>query len=181
VTEGELLSMTTAAAIAAELIRSEEGCVLTAYPDPASPLAKHTGTSGAPWTIGYGHTGADVRPGTVWTRKQAEDALSIRVAGFQSEARRTWAGADKLSPYAEAALISLAYNRGTDLRKKAGDAMDRRREMRELIPAVAARDYERMAQLFESMCRIWEGKGLNGLLTRRRREAALCRKAKGGK
>ena len=39
------------------LIQSWEGCRLRAYPDPAS--------GGAPWTIGYGHTGPQVKPGLV--------------------------------------------------------------------------------------------------------------------
>ena len=49
------------------LIKQVEGCRLNAYPDPA--------TGGAPWTIGYGHTGNDVRPGMVWTQVQADSAL----------------------------------------------------------------------------------------------------------
>ena len=44
-----------------------EGCKLTAYPDPA--------TGGAPWTIGYGHTGPDVHPGLTITQEQAEELL----------------------------------------------------------------------------------------------------------
>lgn len=44
------------------LIQEFEGCVLTAYPDPA--------TGGAPWTIGYGHTHG-VNPGDVCTKEQA--------------------------------------------------------------------------------------------------------------
>jgi lysozyme len=45
-----------------------EGCELEAYPDPA--------THGAPWTIGYGHTGPDVHPGLVWSVEQAQAALA---------------------------------------------------------------------------------------------------------
>jgi GH24 family phage-related lysozyme (muramidase) len=55
--------------------------------------------------------------------------------------------------------------------------MDRRREMRELQPAIVRRDYREMARLFRSMRRIWEGKGLAGLLRRRETEAALCEEA----
>ncbi len=49
--------------------------------------------------------------------------------------------------------------------------------MRELVPAVVQRDYTRMAELFESMTRIWAGERMGGLLKRRRAEAALCRRA----
>ena len=51
----------------AHLTESFEGLRLTAYPDP--------GTGGAPWTIGYGHTGPDVHPGLTITQEQAEELL----------------------------------------------------------------------------------------------------------
>ena len=44
------------------LIQEFEGCVLKAYPDPA--------TGGEPWTIGYGHT-RGVKPTDVCTKEQA--------------------------------------------------------------------------------------------------------------
>jgi lysozyme len=49
------------------LTRLMEGCVLTAYPDPAS--------GGAPWTIGNGHTGPDVKPGLTITQAKADSLL----------------------------------------------------------------------------------------------------------
>src|SRR5262245_44221185 len=48
------------------LIEEFEGCILHAYPDPA--------TGAAPWTIGYGHTHG-VEPGMTCTRRQALDWL----------------------------------------------------------------------------------------------------------
>ena len=48
-----------------------EGLSLKAYPDP--------GTGGAPWTIGYGHTGPEVHPGMVITQDQAEAYLMADV------------------------------------------------------------------------------------------------------
>jgi lysozyme len=68
----------------ATLVKLMEALELTAYPDPASPLARalrdglkvsHRTHSGAPWTIGYGHTGPEVVPGLVWTVEQADAAL----------------------------------------------------------------------------------------------------------
>lgn len=71
---------------AVALVTQFEGLDLTAYPDPASPLARAlaaaglTGKavpasmldlSGAPWTCGYGHTGEDVKPGMVASMAQA--------------------------------------------------------------------------------------------------------------
>ncbi len=41
---------------AVKLVQGAEGLRLTAYPDP--------GTGGAPWTVGWGHTGPEVGPET---------------------------------------------------------------------------------------------------------------------
>jgi len=77
-------------------LRLDEGCVLSAYPDPGSPLGRkleelgialeHYASfsdwrtlSGDPWTIGYGNTGQDVRPGVVWTQAQADAMFNARV------------------------------------------------------------------------------------------------------
>jgi lysozyme len=49
------------------LIKEFEGCILTAYPDPA--------TGGDPWTIGVGHTGPEVKAGLIITEAQADDYL----------------------------------------------------------------------------------------------------------
>ena len=54
------------------LLKTWEGCRLSAYPDPAS--------GGAPWTIGYGHTGPDVVPGLTITQQQADALLQKDVA-----------------------------------------------------------------------------------------------------
>jgi lysozyme len=75
-----------------------------AYPDPA--------TGGAPWTAGWGSTGPDVTPTTVWTEAQATQALDREVG-------QKALGILKLSPTLiqaddrkVAALISFAYNCG---------------------------------------------------------------------
>ena len=49
------------------LTENFEGLRLIAYPDPA--------TNGDPWTIGYGHTGAEVHKGMTITQEQAEELL----------------------------------------------------------------------------------------------------------
>lgn len=56
------------------LISGFEGKRMCAYPDP--------GTRGAPWTIGYGHTGPEVRPGLCISKEQADALLlaDIRIA-----------------------------------------------------------------------------------------------------
>jgi lysozyme len=56
---------------AIDIAKAFEGLRLEAYPDP--------GTGGAPWTIGYGHTGG-VRPGDKITAAQAETFLIADLA-----------------------------------------------------------------------------------------------------
>jgi GH24 family phage-related lysozyme (muramidase) len=54
------------------LIKSFEGCVLTAYLDAVGI-----------WTVGYGHTGPSVHRGLTITQKQAEDILVQDVRRFE--------------------------------------------------------------------------------------------------
>lgn len=75
-----------------------------AYPDP--------GTGTDPWTIGWGCTGPDIKPGTVWTQAHAQIQLDNHLLKF-------YQGLINLSPsllHAStprvAALISFVYNCG---------------------------------------------------------------------
>lgn len=187
--------------IARQFIAGFEGCHLHAYPDPRSPLGRaliaRFGSrsidlvghgklaipfelrqmDGSPWTIGYGDTGKHVFDGLRWTQEQADNAFERRLLEFDDAVIRTWPGAHLLHPAARAALISLAYNRGTSLERLPNDRLDRRSEMRSLVPAVRSQDYDRMSDLFLAMRRIWQGEGMGGLLRRREGEAALCRQA----
>lgn len=153
--------------IAAKLAMRSEGCRLSAYWDEFGKV----------WTVGWGATGADIKEGTVWSQQHADFRLLQRLAMDFARVKATWPGADRLHPKAQASLIDLAYNRGVSLTKKASDALDRRREMRELQPAVVRRDYASMAALHRSMKRIWEGKQMDGLLTRCEARADLCDEA----
>ena len=66
------------------LLKTWEGCRLSAYPDPAS--------GGGPWTIGYGHTGPDVVPGLTITQQQADALLQKDVAHAASAVERLLPG-----------------------------------------------------------------------------------------
>lgn len=153
--------------IASNLARASEGCRLTAYWD----------SFGQVWTVGHGATGPDIREGTVWSQQHADSRLLQRLAMDFAKAKRAWPGADRLHPKAQAALIDTVYNRGASLTKRVDDKMDRRREMRELQPAVVRKDYAEMARLFRSMKRLWAGQGMDGLLTRCEARAVLCEEA----
>lgn len=79
------------------------GCM--AYPDP--------GTGAEPWTIGWGSTGPDVRPSTVWSREAAQLRLEREVLHFAVETLRLSPGLKAELPRRFAAIISFCYNCGT--------------------------------------------------------------------
>jgi peptidoglycan hydrolase-like protein with peptidoglycan-binding domain len=74
-----------------------------------------------------------------------------------------------LTPAQRTALVSLVYNRGTDL-----DG-DRRREMLAIRTLLAAGRIDDVPEQFESMTRLWEPAVAGGLIRRRRSEALLWR------
>ena len=86
-----------------QLIRRWEGCRLEAYPDPAS--------GADPWTIGYGHTGADVRPGLRISQAQAEAWLLADIAISEAAVDRLLNGVT-LSPRQRDGLVSFCFNVG---------------------------------------------------------------------
>lgn len=77
--------------------------LVEAYPDP--------GTGGAPWTIGWGATGADIGPGTVWTRGQCDARLAIDVARHAADVVRALGDAPTTQAQFDA-LVSFHYNTG---------------------------------------------------------------------
>jgi lysozyme len=82
-----------------DLIKEFEGCELTAYVCPAGVL-----------TVGYGHTGPDVKPGQEIDEDEAEQLLRNDLAKFETcveemlEVEVTQAQFD--------ALVSFAFNLG---------------------------------------------------------------------
>jgi GH24 family phage-related lysozyme (muramidase) len=75
---------------------------VTAYPDP--------GTGGAPFTIGYGHTGPDVHPGLVIDKPRAEALLRSDLAGAEADVAREVVVA--LNENEFSALVSFTFNVG---------------------------------------------------------------------
>lgn len=121
------------------------------------------------------------------TEAQARDVFLRQI--LPREERQTAAGfpgSESLPGLAFGALVSLVYNRGTAL-----DG-DRRREMKAIHDAIV--NYGQNAEgeeptvrqnnllrfiagRFRAMKRLWEGKGLDGLLRRRDAEADLVEEA----
>lgn len=104
-----------------DLIKRFEGCVLKAYPDPA--------TNGDPWTIGYGHTGPEVKPGMTISQDIA-NAYLVKDAEHAADAVRRMVTVPLTQGQFDA-LVSFVFNCGagnfqksTLLRKlNAGDTL----------------------------------------------------------
>lgn len=92
------------------LIKFFEGCGkrrpdgrYEAYPDPA--------TGRAPWTIGWGTTGTDVKQGTIWTQAQCDARFTTDVAYVAGKVA-SMIGAAPTGQHQFDALVALAYNIG---------------------------------------------------------------------
>lgn len=137
--------------IALSFVKRAEGCRLTAYPDPA--------TGAEPWTVGYGATGPDIGPDTVWTQEQADADLAQRLDRINVTV--TQAVRVRLGPHQRAALVSLAYNIGT------GSFLQST-----MLRCINDGDYNRACGQFG----VWimaAGRVLVGLIRRRAAEAEL--------
>jgi GH24 family phage-related lysozyme (muramidase) len=102
--------------------------------------------------------------------------LRRMVPTHAARTRSIYPSLDTLSPARRTALISLVFNRGTDL------SGERRREMKQIQALLAdgsAAAMDAVAGQIESMTRLWSPDSAQGLITRRRREAQLWREGFG--
>ena len=156
----EPLDTRQASAAGIALIKRFEGCarlrpngMVEAYPDP--------GTGGAPWTIGWGATGPEIGPHTIWSREQCDSRLLRDIARHAGEVDRALHDAPTSQSQFDA-LVSFHFNTGvighaTLTRKhRAGDH------------AGAAAEFARWNRA--------GGRILPGLTRRRAAEAELYRK-----
>jgi GH24 family phage-related lysozyme (muramidase) len=93
--------------------------------------------------------------------------LERSVPKYQKLTQQAFPGVDDLPADAQGALFSLVYNRGTSMN---GDSRAEMRAIRDLVPKG---DLQGIADQIRAMKRLWEGKGLDGLLKRRDAEADL--------
>ena len=153
---------------AIDLVKEAEGLRLTAYPDPA--------TGGAPWTIGYGHTGPDVRPGLRIDKAQAERLLQADLATAAAVVDR--AVTVELSDNQRGALVAFVMNIGAGRKAKGKDAgKDGFVTLKSGQPSTLLRklnlgDAAGAAAEFSKWTR-GAGKVMPGLVKRRAAEAAL--------
>lgn len=92
------------------VIKRFEGCerrradgLVEAYPDPA--------TGGAPWTIGWGATGPEIGPGTVWTQAQCDARLERDLVRYAADVSQAIGEAATTQNQFDA-LVSFHYNTG---------------------------------------------------------------------
>ena len=75
-----------------------------AYPDPGS-------ADGSPWTIGWGSTGPDIGPATVWTQAECDARFGLDAARCAGEVARALGDAATSQNQFDA-LVSFHYNTG---------------------------------------------------------------------
>jgi len=85
-------------------LKRDEGLRLSAYPDPL--------TGSHPWTIGYGHTGPEVKPGLVWTEEQAEAALIRDIEEHNAKLLEALPWVAGLDPVRRRVLFNMSFNLG---------------------------------------------------------------------
>lgn len=86
-----------------DLIHSFEQLRLKAYPDPGSK-------DGKPWTNGWGSTGPDIGPGTVWTKEKADARFASDLSKFEQAV--SILVKVPLKQHQFDALVSFTYNLG---------------------------------------------------------------------
>jgi GH24 family phage-related lysozyme (muramidase) len=121
-----------------------------------------TGQAGKEYTKQHKDSGIEIP----WD-KALEIFDDITWAKFSRLAENAFPKLDELCDDAYGAIVSLVFNRGSSLK---GDSRVEMRNIRDLVPS---KDYRGIAKELRKMKRIWEGKGLDGLIERREAEAKL--------
>ena len=88
---------------------------------------------------------------------------------YYAMTKKIYPNMDLLNEDTQGALVSMVYNRGNKLE---GDS---RLEMRAIVDLIVKQDYEGIAEQIERSKRLWENRGLDGLVVRRESEADLVR------
>lgn len=85
-------------------IEADEGFRAQAYPDPLS--------GAEPWTVGYGATGPDIGPSTVWTLEEAQAWTAARIQKLAGQFTLAITGWTDLNDPRQDVLVNMAYNLG---------------------------------------------------------------------
>lgn len=144
------------------IVQPSENCVLKAYPDPK--------TGGAPWTCGWGTTGSDIGPNTVWTQDYADQR-------YDATADATGDIVDQhvtvpLTPQMKAAVASIIENVGSGSAVHDGIIRLKNGQPSTLLRKLNEGDYQGACDEFPK----WDSPGSSvqhGLDIRRNKECAL--------
>jgi lysozyme len=136
------------------MIKRFEGCRLTAYKDSVGVL-----------TIGYGHTGSDVKQGLKITQAKADELFDKDLAKFEVALTAAVSGV-KVNQYQFDALLSFAFNLG--IAKLKGSTLFKKVKANPNDTTIGA-EFRRWVYA--------GGKILPGLITRRDEEAKWYYKA----
>lgn len=130
-----------------DLIKSFEGCVLSAYKVP--------GANEKYYTIGYGHYGADVSRGLTITQERAEELLKKDLEKFEKKVEK-YTIVYKWNQNQFDAMVSFAYNVGS-------------------IDQLTAKGTRSIAEISAKITAYNKagGKVMNGLVRRRKAEKEL--------
>ncbi len=141
------------------LIKQYEGCarlredgLVQSYPDPA--------TGAEPWTIGWGATGSDIGPMSVWNQHECNARLARDLVSYSREVFQALGDAATTQSQFDA-MVSFHYNTGAIARA----TLTKRHISGDF--AGASREFARWNKA--------AGRVLKGLTRRRAAEAALYR------
>lgn len=141
-------------------IQYHESCRLNAYLCPAGL-----------WTIGWGHTGDDVREGISITQTVADQWLKLDISDACAIVEDSVTV--PLNDNQFAALVSFVYNIGHGCRnKRNGFVVLKNGKPSSLLSAINRKDFADASTQFEKWVYI-NGIKSKGLMTRRRLEKAL--------
>jgi hypothetical protein len=135
---------------------------------PKKQLDIIKGASGKKGKAGKEYTDLHKNSGIVIPWDKALDIFNKLIwPKFSRLAEKAFPGLDQLCDDAYGAIVSLVFNRGTSM---SGSS---RTEMRNIKELVSKKNYKGIAKDLRKMKRVWEGRGLDGLITRREAEAKL--------
>lgn len=95
--------------------------------------------------------------------------VKCSVPRYYKLALSIYPGLSELNEDTQGALVSMVFNRGAGLNGES------RKEMRAIVELVKKKDYEAIAEEIEKSKRLWEHRGLDGLVIRREAEADMIR------
>ena len=95
--------------------------------------------------------------------------VKCSVPRFYALTKSIYPQLEELNEDTQGALVSMVFNRGASIKGES------RVEMAAIVPLVAKKDYHGIAEEIEKSKRLWEHKGLDGLVIRREAEADLIR------